>query len=136
MPRRSTSRSCSPQNGDGFVFHDRTGQSLPIEANLGLNAFPSPADLWTRYRAWKGISSQAEPIVLQDYYDDGSGEAKRYYQVTAVHRTIEAIAKGANRVLLVMATGSGKPEPPFRSFGACGKQAARNASCSSPTATC
>ncbi|TYL89089.1 DEAD/DEAH box helicase [Bradyrhizobium rifense] len=101
-------------NGDGFVFHDRTGQSLPIEANLGLDAFPSPADLWTRYRVWKGISSEAEQIVLQDYYDDGSGEAKRYYQVTAVNRTIEAIAKGANRVLLVMATGSGKTRTAFQ----------------------
>src|SRR6204780_4097634 len=42
-------------NGDGFVFHDRTGQSIPIEANLGLDAFPSPTDLWARYRAWKGL---------------------------------------------------------------------------------
>ena len=40
-------------NGDGFVFHDRTGQSATIETNLGLDAFPSPAELWMRYRAWK-----------------------------------------------------------------------------------
>ena len=86
----------------------------PVEANLGLDAFPSPADLWARYRAWKGLDAEAEQIVLQDYYDDGSGEAKRYYQVTAVNRTIEAIAKGANRVLLVMATGSGKTRTAFQ----------------------
>src|SRR3954447_13667911 len=101
-------------NGDGFVFHDRTGVSTPVEANLSLDAFPSPADLWARYRAWKGLDTEAEQIVLQDYYDDGSGEAKRYYQVTAVNRTIEAIAKGANRVLLVMATGSGKTRTAFQ----------------------
>ncbi len=95
-------------NGDGFVFHDRTGLSVPTEANLGLDAFPSPADLWARYRAWKGLDAEAEQIVLQDYFDDGSGKAPRYYQVNAVNAAIEAIAKGRNRVLLVMATGTGK----------------------------
>src|SRR5437016_10400006 len=101
-------------NGDGFVIHDRTGQSTKIEANLGLDAFPAPADLWARYRAWKGLDAEAEQIVLQDYFDDGSGEAKRYYQVTAINRAIEAIAKRANRVLLVMATGSGKTRTAFQ----------------------
>jgi type I restriction enzyme, R subunit len=101
-------------NGDGVVFHDRTGTSNPTEVKLGLDAFPSPAALWARYRAWKGLDAEAEQIVLQDYYDDGSGEAKRYYQVTAINRAIEAIAKGANRVLLVMATGSGKTRTAFQ----------------------
>ena len=101
-------------NGDGFVFHDRTGQSTPIEANLGLDAFPSPADLWARYRAWKGLDSEAERIVLQDYFDDGSGKAPRYYQVNAVNAAIEAIAKGHDRVLLVMATGTGKTYTAFQ----------------------
>ncbi|MCK1658530.1 DEAD/DEAH box helicase family protein [Bradyrhizobium sp. 151] len=101
-------------NGDGFVFHDRTGLSARVESSLGLDAFPPPADLWARYRAWKGLDAEAERIVLQDYYDDGSGEAKRYYQVTAINRSIEAIAKGANRVLLVMATGSGKTRTAFQ----------------------
>jgi type I restriction enzyme R subunit len=45
-------------NGDAFVFHDRTGASTPMEANLALDAFPSPADLWARYRAWKGIDAR------------------------------------------------------------------------------
>jgi len=101
-------------NGDGFVFHDRTGQSTPIEANLGLDAFPSPADLWARYRAWKGLDAKAEQIVLQDYFDDGSGKAPRYYQVNAVNAAIEAIAKGQDRVLLVMATGTGKTYTAFQ----------------------
>jgi N-6 DNA Methylase/Type I restriction enzyme R protein N terminus (HSDR_N) len=68
-------------NGDGFVFHDRTGESAIKEANLGLDAFPSPADLWARYRSWKGLTPEGEQIVLQDYFDDGSGKAPRYYQV-------------------------------------------------------
>lgn len=101
-------------NGDGFVFHDRTGQSATIETNLGLDAFPSPADLWARYRAWKGLDAQAEQMVLQDYFDDGSGKAPRYYQVNAVNAAIEAIAKGRDRVLLVMATGTGKTYTAFQ----------------------
>ncbi len=101
-------------NGDGFVFHDRTGQSATIETNLGLDAFPSPTDLWARYRAWKGLDAEAEQIVLQDYFDDGSGKAPRYYQVNAVNAAIEAIAKGRDRVLLVMATGTGKTYTAFQ----------------------
>src|SRR5277367_1618890 len=101
-------------NGDGFVFHDRTGQSATIEANLSLDAFPSPADLWARFRAWKGLDAEAEQIVLQDYFDDGSGKAPRYYQVNAVNAAIEAIAKGRDRVLLVMATGTGKTYTAFQ----------------------
>lgn len=101
-------------NGDGFVFHDRTGQSTPVETNLGLDSFPSPTALWARYRAWKGLDTEAEQIVLQDYFDDGSGKAPRYYQVSAVNAAIEAIAKGKDRVLLVMATGTGKTYTAFQ----------------------
>ena len=101
-------------NGDGFVFHDRTGVSTPREANLDLDGFPSPADLWARYRAWKGLDAEAEQVVLQDYYADGSDKAPRYYQVNAVNAAIEAIAKGCNRVLLVMATGTGKTYTAFQ----------------------
>jgi type I restriction enzyme R subunit len=101
-------------NGDGFVFHDRTGQSAAIEANLGLDVFPSPTDLWARYRAWKSLDPQAEQIVLQEYFDDGSGKAPRYYQVNAVNAAIEAIAKGRDRVLLGMATGTGKTYTAFQ----------------------
>nr|WP_249144864.1 DEAD/DEAH box helicase family protein [Bradyrhizobium sp. AUGA SZCCT0274] len=101
-------------NGDGFLFHDRTSASGIKESNLGLDDFPSPADLWARYCAWRGINTEAEQIVLQDYYDDGSGEAKRYYQVNAINATIEAIAKGQDRVLIVMATGSGKTRTAFQ----------------------
>jgi len=101
-------------NGDGFLFHDRTGNSHTKEVNLGLDAFPSPADLWARYCAWKSLSPHAEQIVLQDYFDDGSGKAPRYYQVRAVNAAIEAIAKGQDRILLIMATGTGKTYTAFQ----------------------
>ena len=101
-------------NGDGFVFHDRTGASTPHEADLPLDAFPSPADLWGRYRTWKGLTPEAEEIVLQDYFDDGSGKTPRYYQANAINAAIEAIAKGQDRILLVMATGTGKTYTAFQ----------------------
>jgi len=101
-------------NGDGFVFHDRTGTGDAMETLLALDAFPSPQELWARYRAWKGLSPDEESIVLQDYFDDGSGKMPRYYQVNAVNAAIEAIAKGQNRILLVMATGTGKTYTAFQ----------------------
>ena len=101
-------------NGDGFVLHDRTGTSAEVETTFGLDAFPSPADLWARYSAWKGLDPEAEKVVLQDYYNDGSDKTPRYYQVNAVNAAIEAIAKGQDRVLLVMATGTGKTYTAFQ----------------------
>ena len=101
-------------NGDGFVFHDRTGASTPREVTLALDAFPSPADLWARYRAWKGLDDAAEQTVLQPYYDGGSGKSPRYYQVGAINAATEAIAKGQDRILLVMATGTGKTYTAFQ----------------------
>jgi type I restriction enzyme R subunit len=101
-------------NGDGFLFHDRTASSGPTETDLALDGFPAPAELWSRYRKWKGLSEESEKIVLQDYFDDGSGKAPRYYQVNAVNAAIEAIAKGQDRILLVMATGTGKTYTAFQ----------------------
>jgi type I restriction enzyme R subunit len=101
-------------NGDGFVFHDRTGVSAVKEATLALDAFPSPADLWAKYCAWKGLTPDEEKIVLQDYFDDGSGKGPRYYQANAINAAIEAIAKGRDRILLVMATGTGKTYTAFQ----------------------
>jgi type I restriction enzyme R subunit len=101
-------------NGDGFVFHDRTGTSAETEANLTVDAFPSPQELWNKYRAWKRLTPEAEAIVLQDYFDDGSGKEPRFYQVNAINAAIEAIAKGQDRILLVMATGTGKTYTAFQ----------------------
>ena len=101
-------------NGDGFVFHDRTGTSVTREETLSLNAFPSPNDLWERFRAWKELDDETEQVILQNYYKDSNGKAPRYYQVNAVNAAIEAIAKGQDRLLLVMATGTGKTYTAFQ----------------------
>ena len=101
-------------NGDGFVFHDRTGLAAQRETTLTLDEFPSPDELWACYRAWKGLTPEAEEIVLQDYFDDGSGKEPRYYQVNAINAATEAIARGRNRILLVMATGTGKTYTAFQ----------------------
>jgi type I restriction enzyme R subunit len=101
-------------NGDGFVFHDRTGLNATKEQNLSLDQFPSPDRLWQLYQTWKGLDAPAAELVLQDYYEDGSGKAPRYYQVNAVNAAIEAVAKGQDRILLVMATGTGKTYTAFQ----------------------
>jgi type I restriction enzyme R subunit len=101
-------------NGDGFVFHDRTGADGATETTLTLKAFPSPNNLWSRYSVWKGLTDEAAQTVLQDYYEDASGKTPRYYQVNAVNAAIEEIAKGRDRILLVMATGTGKTYTAFQ----------------------
>lgn len=101
-------------NGDGFVFHDKTGMSDALETVLTNDSFPAPDVLWRRYCAWKGLSQEIEAIVLQDYFDSGGGKSPRYYQVSAINAVVEAIAKGQNRILLVMATGTGKTYTAFQ----------------------
>lgn len=102
-------------NGDAFLIHDRTGNADITEKQLALNEFPSPAELWNRYCAWKGIhSTQAKSTIEMPYYDDGSGRSPRYYQASAINNTVEAIARGQQRILLVMATGTGKTYTAFQ----------------------
>jgi type I restriction enzyme R subunit len=101
-------------NGDAFLEHDRTGAGGAVEREIPLDQFPTPAELWTRYRAAKGYTPQQEAVTTQDYYDDGSRKTPRYYQTIAINRTVEAIAHGENRVLLVMATGTGKTYTAFQ----------------------
>lgn len=101
-------------NGKGFLFHDRSGNAATTETALSLAEFPSPLELWQRYCAWKGLSGAAVATIETPYYDDGSGRAPRYYQVTAVNRTVEAVARGQQRILLVMATGTGKTYTAFQ----------------------
>jgi type I restriction enzyme R subunit len=101
-------------NGDGFVLHDRSGQSAQTETTLALDAFPSPEELWRRYSRWKGFTPQQEKVVLQPYYDGGSRKDPRYYQVNAIQATVEAITQGQQRILLVMATGTGKTFTAFQ----------------------
>ena len=101
-------------NGDGFLFHDKTNPDH-LETEIGLDEFPSPEELWLKYLRYKGLEApEAQEIVKQDYYFDGKGRSPRYYQQSAVNATLEAIAKGQNRILLVMATGTGKTYTAFQ----------------------
>lgn len=102
-------------NGDGFLFHNKTAASGElIESEIALSDFPSPDALWQKFCAYKGYTEEQLPYVLQDYYDDGSGKAPRYYQLQAINKTIEAVSKGQKRILLVMATGTGKTYTAFQ----------------------
>jgi type I restriction enzyme, R subunit len=102
-------------NGDGFLFHDRTAIDNSIEKELSIDQFPSPSDLWNKFKIFKNITSgEQERIISQEYFTDGSGRKPRYYQEIAINRTLEAIAKNQNRVLLVMATGTGKTYTAFQ----------------------
>jgi type I restriction enzyme R subunit len=101
-------------NGDGFLLHDRTGHAPKVETTLTLNEFPSPDELWQRYCRYKGLAGKVEQTALAPYHDDGSGKSPRYYQTVAINRTVEAIANGQDRVLLVMATGTGKTYTAFQ----------------------
>lgn len=103
-------------NGDGFRFHDKTVVDGDIEKDLLLNEFPSPEELWAKYKIHKGISEETtEKAVSQDYhFDANSNRSPRYYQQIAINRTVEAIAKGDPRILLVMATGTGKTYTAFQ----------------------
>ncbi len=101
-------------NGDSFVFHDKLATSGQIENEIALDNFPSPELLWHRYLTYHGIEEpKTKEIVEQDYFADESGMTPRYYQQNAINRTVEAVAKGQNRCLLVMATGTGKTYTAF-----------------------
>lgn len=87
-------------NGDAFLFHDKTGQSDPVEREIALDEFPSADDLWRRYSVWKGLTPAQEVVVSQPYFPQAPDKAPRYYQEIAINRAIEAIAKGEKRILL------------------------------------
>ena len=92
-------------NGDGFIEHDRfTGK----ERELSLDEFPTRDELWSRYLVAKGLNKEQEEIITEPYFFKAGDKQPRYYQRNAINRTIEAIAKGQERILLVMATGVGK----------------------------
>ena len=102
-------------NGNGFLLHDRTGITQPAERELSLEKFPTYDDLWAIYQQWKGLASKThQKLIAQPYHTDGSGKKPRYYQRVAINRTIEAIAKGRQRILLVMAAGTGKTYTAFQ----------------------
>ncbi|QDU39719.1 Type-1 restriction enzyme R protein [Maioricimonas rarisocia] len=101
-------------NGNAFLFHDKTASGGPQETELPLGQFPSPEELWDRYCQWKGLKTGSREVVTHEFYSDGSSKSPRYYQLNAINRTVEAIARGQDRVLLVMATGTGKTYTAFQ----------------------
>lgn len=107
--------SAFSSNGDAFASHNRIpAKGEEIETEFPLDSFPPPRELWRRYKSFRGIKDEAERLVVQPYHEDTSGKEPRYYQVEAVNRAIEAIASGKRRVLLVMATGTGKTYTTFQ----------------------
>ncbi len=107
--------SAFSSNGDAFASHNKVPEAgAEIETEFALEAFPSPAELWKRYKTHRNINENEEELVLQPYYQDTSGKAPRYYQAEAVNRIIEQVAKGKKRLLLVMATGTGKTFTTFQ----------------------
>lgn len=102
-------------NGDGFLFHDRTAKDDLIEQELSLTNFPTPEEIWQKFKVYKNIQTpEQERIISQQYFSDGSGRNPRYYQQIAINRTVEAVAKHQDRILLVMATGTGKTYTAFQ----------------------
>ncbi len=100
-------------NGDGFIFHDReTGK----EIELTLNQFPTPKELWEKYKKYRGITEKIEETVTSDYFYEPGFKQPRYYQRIAINRTVESIAKGQKRALLVLATGTGKTYVAFQTI--------------------
>jgi len=101
-------------NGDAFLEHDRTVITGTVTREIPLDQFPTPEELWDRYSTAKGLTEVQQKVTTQDYYDDGSRKAPRYYQLIAINRTVETIARGEKRILLVMATGTGKTYTAFQ----------------------
>jgi type I restriction enzyme, R subunit len=107
--------SAFSSNGDAFASHNKVARDEEeIETEFPLENFPSPMVLWDRYKKMHNIKDREEELVLQPFYSDGSGKEPRYYQVEAINRTIEAVARGDKRILLVMATGTGKTYTTFQ----------------------
>lgn len=107
--------SAFSSNGDAFASHNKVpGPDEDIETEFPLDAFPNPNELWARYKSFRGIEDTEEELVEEPYYDDGSGKEPRYYQAEAINRVMERVAKGQNRLLLVMATGTGKTYTTFQ----------------------
>ena len=107
--------SAFSSNGDAFASHNKVpAAGEDIEAEFALEFFPNPDSLWKRYKTYHGIEKTTDELITQPYYVDTTEKEPRYYQVEAINRTVEAVASGQNRVLLVMATGTGKTYTVFQ----------------------
>lgn len=98
-------------NGDGFIEHDL---KKGTEREISLDEFPTPEELWERYKEANDITPEQEKIITEQYHFTLGDKTPRYYQRIAINRTVEAVAKGQARILLVMATGTGKTYTAFQ----------------------
>ncbi len=101
-------------NGDGFTFRNRMVVNGAKEQQLTLTQFPSPAMLWNMYKTNTGITNEQETVITEPYYSERDDRTPRYYQMNAINLTVDAVVRGQNRVLLVMATGTGKTYTAFQ----------------------
>jgi type I restriction enzyme R subunit len=101
-------------NGDAFLEHDRTKKSGVVTREIPMDQFPAPEELWARYSGAKGYTPEQEAVATWDYFQNDSRKPPRYYQTIAINRTVDAIARGRDRLLLVMATGTGKTFTAFQ----------------------
>jgi type I restriction enzyme R subunit len=107
--------SAYSSNGDAFASHNKMpADSEDVETQFPLDQFPPPQDLWQRYKTYRNIEDTQEKLLLEPYHSDSSGKEPRYYQVEAINRVLEVVSKGQRRVLLVMATGTGKTYTTFQ----------------------
>ena len=91
-------------NGDGFIEHD---MKKGTEREITVEEFPSPTELWNRFKAEDCITDEQEQLITEPYYFKYKDKQPRYYQRIAINRIVDAIAKGQDRILLVMANGNG-----------------------------
>lgn len=101
-------------NGDAFIEHNRFSTDGVKEREVELNKFPTPEDLYERYKTAKGITEKIDSIISEDYFQEIKGKTPRYFQSIAINRAVEAVAKEQKRILLVMATGTGKTYTAFQ----------------------
>ena len=101
-------------NGDGFVFHNKYVTEGDVEVTLSLDEFPSPETLWNMYHEQNHINPSQDKVIDEPYYSDNPDKQPRYYQMNAINQTVEAIANGQDRILLVRATGTGKSYTAFQ----------------------
>ena len=101
-------------NGDSFLEHNRLSKNEQKETEISIDNFPSPDELYDRYVQTKDVSLEQQAVIEQEYHQEIGGKSPRYFQQIAINRTVEAITKGQKRVLLVMATGTGKTYTAFQ----------------------
>lgn len=107
--------SAFSSNGDAFASHNKVPrENEDIEHEFSIEDFPSPLELWRRYKEFRNINDADEELIAEPFYEDGSGKSPRYYQEEAINQVIESVARGNKRLLLVMATGTGKTYTTFQ----------------------